>query len=284
MAARNDRASEPGTSRLDQALVDRGLARSRTHAQRRIQDGEVRVDGVLAAKPGMRVNASSVIDAEASPQYVSRAAAKLLAGLDAFGVDPAGRVALDVGASTGGFSQVLLERAARDVIAIDVGHDQLAPELADEPRLHSFEGVNARELDAERLDALLASRGVPVRARDVTLAVADLSFISLRLVLEPLRHTLPPDAELVVLVKPQFEVGRQGVRGGIVTDPEVAAMAVEQVLEEAARLGLETAGLIASPIAGTHGNRELVAHMRPAGPHRPQWSDRIRERLTGDAA
>ena len=272
--------------RLDQALATRGLARSRTHAARLVDAGAVLVNGREARKSSLRVLAGDTLTVSAADHYVSRAAHKLLAGLDAFGVDPAGRVCLDVGASTGGFSQVLLERGARHVVAIDVGHGQLDGRLASDARLTMLEGLNARDLTAAGLDARLAASpqaGSPSapRAADLDLVVADLSFISLTLVLPPLRATAAADAEFVVLVKPQFEVGRQGVREGIVTDAALVRDALERVLWCAFDAGLGTAGLIPSPIAGTHGNREFVAHLATFGKHPTEWTDRIRQLTKG---
>jgi 23S rRNA (cytidine1920-2'-O)/16S rRNA (cytidine1409-2'-O)-methyltransferase len=186
--------------RLDAALAARGLARSRTHAASLIAAGLVTVEGQPAIKPSVRVADDARVEVEASDHYVSRAAHKLIAALDAFEVDPSNRVVLDAGASTGGFSQVLLERGARRVLAVDVGHGQLAPELLGAPGLVLVEGCNVRNLDAARLAALT---GVEERPSLVT---ADLSFISLTTVLPALRATALDDAEFVLLVKPQFEV------------------------------------------------------------------------------
>ena len=171
-----------------------------------------------------------------------------------------GRVALDAGASTGGFSQVLLERGARLVLAVDVGHGQLDQRLAGADRLRSFEGVNVRSLDAAGLAELTGDDTVP------QLVVADLSFISLTHVLPALRSVATDDADFILLIKPQFEVGRQGVREGIVTDQGLRLDAVERVLWAAHDVGLGTAGVMASPIAGTHGNHEFLAWFRVGAP------------------
>lgn len=263
--------------RLDAALASRGLARSRTHAATLIAGGLVTVDGRPVVKPSVKVSPDAALEVAASDHYVSRAAHKLIAALDAFGVDPGGRVALDAGASTGGFSQVLLERGARTVLAVDVGHGQLAPELADAAGLVLVEGCNVRHLTAE---SLAASTGVAERPSLVT---ADLSFISLTTVLPALRESAAPDADFVLLVKPQFEVGRGGVREGIVHDAALRSEAVMNVLWAAHDLGLCTAGVSSSPIAGSHGNREFLVHLSArAGSDPSEWSSRVDE-LTGGA-
>lgn len=233
-------------SRLDRALAARGLARSRTHAARLVAAGAVRVDGVVATKPSAPVAPDARIHVD-DDGWVSRASTKLLGALDAFDVDPAGRDALDVGASTGGFTQVLLARGARHVTALDVGHDQFQVPLDD--RITLLEGVNVRDLR-------------PPMTPQPSLVVADVSFISLTFVLPPVHAVATADADWLVLVKPQFEVGRGRVRGGIVDDPAARADAIRRVLDAAWALGLGTAGLAASPVVGTHGNREYLAHLR----------------------
>lgn len=261
--------------RLDAALAARGLARSRTHAATLIAAGVVTVDGRPAVKPALKVSESASIEVAASDHYVSRAAHKLIAALDGFGVDPAGRVVLDAGASTGGFSQVLLERGARTVLAIDVGHGQLAPELVGASGLVLVEGCNVRNLDRDTLAALTGVAEPP------TLVTADLSFISLTTVLAALRATAAADADFVLLVKPQFEVGRGGVREGVVHDAALRSDAVANVLWAAFDLGLGTAGVLSSPIAGSHGNREYLVHLSAAhGTNPTEWMRRV-EQLTG---
>ena len=249
-----------GTERLDVALVSRGLASSRTRAAALIADGLVTVDGRPVVRASAKVGEGQELVVAGADHYVSRGAHKLIAALDAFGVPVEGRVALDAGASTGGFSQVLLERGARLVVAVDVGHGQLDPRLAGAERLRSFEGVNVRSLDAAAFAGLVGDGVVP------QLVVADLSFISLTQVLPALRSVAADDADFVLLIKPQFEVGRQGVREGIVTDPGLRLDAVERVLWAAHDAGLGTAGVIASPIAGTHGNHEFLAWFRAGAP------------------
>ncbi|WP_353829062.1 TlyA family RNA methyltransferase [Agromyces sp. SYSU T0242] len=262
--------------RLDTALAARGLARSRSHAATLIAGGAVRVDGAPVTKPSHRVTHDAVIEVAGADHYVSRAAHKLIAALDAFRVDPDGRIVLDAGASTGGFTQVLLERGAATVLAVDVGHGQLAPELHGARGLVLVEGCNVRHLDPPTLARLT---GV---AESPSLVTADLSFISLTTVLPALRTTARDDAEFVLLVKPQFEVGRSGTREGVVRDAAARADAVMHVLSAAHDLGLRTAGVLSSPIAGTHGNREvlvLLSAVRGADPS--EWSGRVTEATGG---
>lgn len=263
------------TDRLDAALAARGLARSRTHAAVLIADGLVRVDGRPAVKASLRVTADTRLDVDAADSYVSRAAHKLLAGLDAFGIDVAGRLALDMGASTGGFVQVLRERRADPVIAVDVGHGQLAASIARDPGVIAVEGFNVRYMTPGNLAAASGIRRAP------GIVTGDLSFISLVHVLPAAAAVASADADLVLLVKPQFEVGRTAVKGGLVTDPALRADAIMQVLWGAWDVGLGTMGVVASPIAGTHGNREYVAHLRPGRPGNPtEWTGTVTE-LTG---
>ena len=267
------------TMRLDAAVAARGLARSRTHAAQLIESGVVTVDGVGVVKTSTKVSDEAVIEVAAADHYVSRAAHKLLAGLDAFGIDPAGRVALDMGASTGGFTQVMRERGAALVIAVDVGHGQLSPTTASDVKVVSVEGFNVRHMTR---DSLVEVSGI---AAPPQLIVGDLSFISLLHVLPPVVEVMAPDADVVLLIKPQFEVGRTGVREGLVTDAGKRADAVANVLWAAWDAGLATHGLIASPIVGTHGNAEFVAHFRAVGSDRDagnptQWLSTV-NRLAG---
>jgi 23S rRNA (cytidine1920-2'-O)/16S rRNA (cytidine1409-2'-O)-methyltransferase len=239
-------------TRLDQALVERGLAPSRARAQSLILAGVVRVDGALADKPGRAVSAEANIEVIAPDHpWVSRGGVKLAAALDAFGIDPAGKACLDVGASTGGFTDVLLTRGAARVVALDVGHGQLDWKLRNDPRVDVREGVNARTLAPEE---------VPGPFDVVTV---DVSFISLRLVLPALVPLLAAGGDLVALVKPQFEAGRREVgKGGVVRDPDVREAAVAGVIEAAAALGLACLGRLPSPILGPAGNREELVHFR----------------------
>lgn len=256
--------------RLDAALAARGIARSRSSAARLIADGVVTVDGVTALKASMRVRDSQELALTASDHYVSRAAHKLIGALDAFGIEVRGRSALDVGASTGGFSQVLLERGAAAVVALDVGHGQLSEEVSRDDRVTVIEGFNAREMTT----ALLAGAAGHTVAAD--LVVADLSFISLPIVLPAIVGTVGRDADYVLLVKPQFEVGRTGIREGIVHDAGLRADAVNGVLWAAWDLGLPTAGVISSPIAGNAGNLEYLVWLSAAvGSNPTEWSDRV---------
>lgn len=279
------------TERLDVALVRRGLSPSRTAAARAIDAGLVRVDGEQAIRAALKVGESQSIELERVDRHVSRAARKLIAALDAApDLDLGGRLCLDVGASTGGFTQVLLERGAARVIALDVGHAQLHPLIRSDPRVAPVEGENARFLTPARLEARVAETGrwAPIRAQDVSLVVADLSFISLGHVVPAVRGAVSPDADWILLVKPQFEVGRQGVREGIVADRRLAADAVERVLWMAWDEGLELRSLLPSPILGTHGNREYLARFasaeRSPGRDPGQWSDEVRALVEGRGA
>ena len=263
--------------RLDALLPARGLARSRTVASKLIQDGRVLVGGRAVLKPSTPVAPDAEIEVDAADEWVSRAARKLVGALDAFDVDPADRVVLDVGASTGGFTQVLLARGARRVIALDVGHGQLHPTIALDERVAVVEGTNARNLT--RADYLALDDA----ATDTSLVVGDLSFISLRLVLPALAEAVPGD-EFLLLVKPQFEVGRGGVREGIVHDAGLRNDALMNVLWAAWDLGLGTSGLAASPIVGTHGNHEYLARFqRGVGGNPTEWRVRATELTEGSS-
>ncbi len=237
--------------RLDQALVARGLSPTRSQARDAILRGAVTVDGAVARSAGQRVTGEAVIVAE--PGHVGRGALKLAAALDAFGLDPAERDALDVGASTGGFTEVLLARGASHVVALDVGHGQLAPALAADPRVIRLDGVNARHL---------APGDLPFAPAAV---VVDVSFISLTLILPPVLALATPGAWLVALVKPQFEVGRAHIgKGGIVRDGAPVDEAVARVVAAAEASGFRALGTIDSPIRGGDGNAErLIAAARP---------------------
>jgi 23S rRNA (cytidine1920-2'-O)/16S rRNA (cytidine1409-2'-O)-methyltransferase len=242
-------------TRLDVLLVARGLAESRTRAEALVLAGRVKVKGVERPKPGtpLAPDAEVVVEGPEHP-WVSRGGVKLAAGLDAFGIDPSGRTCLDIGASTGGFTDVLLSRGAARVYAVDVGHGQLHARLRSDPRVVLREGVNAR---------LLSRADVP---EPCSLLVADVSFISLRLILPAAVPLLSPDAEALLLVKPQFESERGEVgRGGIVRDPDVRRRAVERVLAAAESASLSCRGTVESPITGADGNVELLASFRRAG-------------------
>ena len=274
-------SSDPhAAGRLDQVLAARGLARSRSHAVALIKDGLVTVDGAGVVKPATMIEARNDLRVAGADHYVSRGAHKLIAALDAFALDVSGRDALDLGASTGGFTQVLLERGARSVIALDVGHGQLDAALRADRRVAVVEGFNARELSSSSLAAALPPSAEDRESLAPSIVVADLSFISLSHVLAPIAELVsgagavgPEPAvaarsggasvDIVVLIKPQFEVGRTGVREGIVTDPGLRADAVQGVLWAAWDAGLATRGVIGSSIVGTHGNREALAWLQP---------------------
>jgi 23S rRNA (cytidine1920-2'-O)/16S rRNA (cytidine1409-2'-O)-methyltransferase len=242
--------------RLDVALVERGLAQSRERAQALIAAGLIEVAGERAGSAAQRVaEADELRVLGRDHPYASRAGTKLAAALDAFAVDPQGRVALDAGASTGGFTDVLLRRGASLVYAVDVGYGQLDGRIARDPRV--------RVLDRTNLRVLRELPGPPP-----TLVTLDLAFISLRAVLPRVAALAAPGADVVALFKPQFEVGREAVgKGGIVRDREVAEAAARDLTAWAAdSLGAAVAGPISSPITGTKGNRELLLHIRlPAG-------------------
>ena len=239
-------------------MVERGLADSRARAQALILGGKVRTgtgDGArLDRKAGDLVDPDLPISLVAADPYVSRGGHKLAAALDAFGIDPAGRVCLDAGASTGGFTDVLLQRGAARVHAVDVGRGQLAERIAADARVVAHDRTNARTLTA-------AALGEPI-----DLAVIDVSFISLGLVLGPIASTLRDrGATIVALVKPQFEVGRGATDHGVVRDPEAHRAVLRRIADVAAGLGLGTRAVIASPILGPEGNREFLIHLQ-AGP------------------
>jgi 23S rRNA (cytidine1920-2'-O)/16S rRNA (cytidine1409-2'-O)-methyltransferase len=240
--------------RLDAELVHRGLARSREHARDLVDSGRVALNGVVAVKPATQVEptASLVVRAETDgPDYVSRGAHKLIGALDAFALDVAGRHALDAGASTGGFSDVLLRRGVAAVVAVDVGYGQLAWPIRSDDRVTVLERTNIRDLRAEMLPF------VP------DLVVGDLSFISLALVLAPIAAVITVDADLALMVKPQFEVGKDQVgAGGVVRDPVLRSGAVRKIAMTAWNLGLGTAGVVASPLPGPSGNVEYFLHLR----------------------
>ena len=240
--------------RLDRALAARGLARSRTEAQALIAAGQVRVDGRAADKASLLVpdEAALTVEGDRCP-FVSRGGLKLAAALDAFGVLVAGRTALDVGASTGGFTDCLLRRGAARVACVDAGHGQMAPRIAADPRVSSREGVNARFLLPADFDA------------PFDLLVADLSFISLTLVVPALVPLLRPEGDMILLVKPQFEVGQAHLgKGGIVRDPGRREEAVRRVAAAAAALGLAARGRMTSPILGGDGNAEFLLWFQKA--------------------
>ncbi|MCS6802594.1 MAG: TlyA family RNA methyltransferase [Chloroflexota bacterium] len=243
--------------RVDRLLVARGLAPTREKAQALILAGEVVADGAVVTSAGTLLPRDAQLTVVAPPPYVSRGGQKLAGALAAFPIDPAGRVCADVGASTGGFTDVLLQRGAAKVYAIDVGYGQLAPTLRADPRVVVLERTNARALHA-----------LP---EPVSLVTIDVSFISLTKILPAVRHWLAPTADIIALVKPQFEVGpRQVGKGGVVRDPQARAGAVVAVAEAARSLGLRVRGVCPSPLPGPAGNRELFLWLAtPEAPELP---------------
>ena len=244
-------------TRLDAELVRRGLARSREHAVDLIESRSVLVRGIPASKPASQVDAeTSITLAGARNDYVSRGGHKLAGALDAFsGISIEGKVALDAGASTGGFTDVLLKRGARKVIAVDVGYGQLAWELRQDSRVEIHDRTNVRTLTSEILS----------EAADIV--VADLSFISLTLVIPALIAVTKPEADFVIMVKPQFEVGREKLgAGGVVRDPQLRRSAVLDVATSALELGLGTVGVVASSLPGPSGNVEYFLWLKAGAP------------------
>ena len=252
-------AAGPGSPerlRLDQLLLAQGLARSRSQAQALILAGVVRVDGVVVTKPSAAVRTGASLSATADP-YVSRAAHKLIGALDELGLEVGGR-ALDAGSSTGGFTQVLLERGCTTVHAVDVGTDQLAASLRADPRVVVHERTNLRDLTLDHLG------GEPVE-----LTVADVSFISLTLLVAPLAAVTRPGGRMLLMVKPQFEVGRERLgRGGVVRDPALHAEAVDGVLSAAGDCGWHAHAVRPSRLPGPAGNREFFVLLGDEPPDR----------------
>jgi 23S rRNA (cytidine1920-2'-O)/16S rRNA (cytidine1409-2'-O)-methyltransferase len=242
------------SQRLDEALVLRGLSQSRSRARDAILRGTVLVNGVPARKPSQGVFAVDVLSVhDAAKDYVSRAAVKLIRALDHFQIKVEGWYALDIGASTGGFTQVLLERGALHVTAIEVGHSQMVPELASDSRVTLLEGLNARDLTREHLLEV------------VSLIVCDVSFIPLKRALNAALSLVTSGAELVALIKPQFEVGREFVgRGGMVTDKAQHVRVCEEVSVFLEEQGWDVLGVIASPVDGGDGNAEFLVAARKA--------------------
>ena len=235
-------------TRLDRLLVARGLAESREKAQALIMAGEVLVAGQKAAKAGQAVETDCALEVLARPPYASRGGFKLAAALHHFAIDPAGRVCLDIGSSTGGFTDVLLQAGAARVHAVDVGAGQLAWSLRTDPRVVLHEGVNARTLAFDEI-------GEPA-----SIITCDVSFISVTLILPAAVRLLQPDGQIVILIKPQFEVGKGQVgKGGIVRDPQLHQTACRKVEGAVRNLGFETA-IMESPILGGEGNREFLLH------------------------
>jgi 23S rRNA (cytidine1920-2'-O)/16S rRNA (cytidine1409-2'-O)-methyltransferase len=241
-------------TRLDVRLVTDGLVASRERARALILAGRVRVSGEVVSKAGASVPEGSAVEIiEPDFPWVGRGGVKLAHALETFGIDVAGREALDIGASTGGFTDVLLQRGARRVVALDVGHGQLDWRLREDPRVVVLERRNARQLEPAWLPA------------PVGIVTIDVSFISLRLIMPVLPPVLAPGADIVALVKPQFEAGRHEVgKGGLVTDPAVHDAVLARVTESAASCGLARVAMTPSPITGAAGNREFLVHFVPA--------------------
>ncbi len=238
--------------RLDQLLVRRGLVESRTLAQRMVMAGQVRVEGQLVLQPSTRVAPEATVEVSSAPRFVSRGGEKLEAALQQFRLKPAEWVCADVGASTGGFTDCLLQHGAGRVYAIDVGHGQLHRRLRNDPRVVLMERKNARTL---------SELPEPVR-----LATVDVSFISLRLILPSVASWLVAGGEVVALVKPQFEAGRSQVgKGGVVKDPRTHQQVLFEILKAATEAGLPPQGLIRSPLVGPKGNIEFLAWLRKGG-------------------
>jgi 23S rRNA (cytidine1920-2'-O)/16S rRNA (cytidine1409-2'-O)-methyltransferase len=245
------RTTAAAAQRLDQALVERGLVESRQKAQMLIRAGEVRLDGVVAEQADQRVAPDAEVELAARPRFVGRGGEKLAGALDDLGVDPGGRVCLDAGASTGGFTDALLQRGARQVYAIDVGYGQLAWQLRQDERVVVIERTNIRDLAS-------------LEGATPDLAVGDLSFISLRLVVPAIRRLIAPGGEILVLLKPQFELGRGRVgKGGVVRSQDDRDEALSSFTEWAANEGgLQVIGTAASRVAGAKGNQEYFVHLR----------------------
>jgi len=239
-------------TRLDLALVERGLAESRTRASRLVEAGSVRVDDRIVTKTGHKVSDTAVLKVTALDRWVARSALKLLGACERFGIDFSARTVLDVGASTGGFTEVALSRGASRVVALDVGHGQLHPTLRANFRVHVLEGVNARELTRELVEEW--------NVEGIDDVVMDVSFISVTMILPALVESLGTDFRYVILVKPQFEVGKGNVHQGIVRDVALRDGSLISVCEVIEGLGLPISGIMASPIDGEHGNREAIVY------------------------
>lgn len=240
-------------SRADQLLVERGLFESRARAQAAIAAGLVTADGRVVRKASEMVAGDAAVTAQAPHPYVSRGGLKLAEALDVFGFDPAGCVCLDVGASTGGFTDLLLKRGATSVVAVDVGRDQLHASLQSDPRVLSLEAQDIRTLTPAALP------------QPPSLAAVDVSFISLRLVLPTVAALLAPTAQIAALIKPQFEAGRAALKKGIVRDEAVHASVCASIAELLSGLGFDVSGPVPSPIEGGDGNREFLIGGRRGG-------------------
>lgn len=236
--------------RIDLALVEAGFFESRSKAGEAIEAGLVTADGVRVSKPSLLVRPETRLAASPAHPWVSRGGLKLAAGLDAFDIDPRGRFCVDVGASTGGFTQVLMTRGAAHVVAVDVGRDQFHANLRSDPRVTLLEGCDARHLDLARL------------GRRFDLLVCDVSFISLELIVPGIFDLAAPRAVAIVLIKPQFEAGRGAGKKGVVRDPALHEAVCRRISSMVERLGWEILGLRPSPIEGGDGNREFLLGAR----------------------
>lgn len=257
-------------NRLDAELVNRGLSPTRSQAVQLIERDRVRVDGKPAKKASQKVAVDSLVHVVPGVDFVSRAGHKLAHALEVFGIDVTAKHCLDVGASTGGFTDCLLQNGASAVLAIDVGHEQINPVIASNPKVVSLEGVNIREATSESLAAYIA--------KPIDLVVMDLSFISATMALANVSE-IAPKADLVILVKPQFEAGKTSLNAsGLVTAWKDRALAISGVIDAARELRYQVSGLELSPITGTHGNQEYLLWISPAE-HKDttQWSERITE-------
>ena len=235
--------------RLDKLLVEKGYVDTRSKALGMIMAGDVLIDGKPVTKAGTPVDEFSSILLKETPAYVSMAGGKLVAALDAFGVDLTGRVAIDIGASTGGFTDVMLQRGAARIFAVDVGHAQLHWRLRNNDKVICLEGVNARNLEPSTI------------THPCDIATFDVSFISLKLVVPPVLKVLSPNSDIIALIKPQFEAGRHQVsKGGIVRDIDVANKVISDMKNFFISLGLDVSGTIPSPVKGVKGNQEYLIH------------------------
>jgi 23S rRNA (cytidine1920-2'-O)/16S rRNA (cytidine1409-2'-O)-methyltransferase len=248
--------------RADIALVERGLFESRAKARAAIEAGLVMADGVRVAKASEALAADAQVEASAPHPWVSRGGVKLVHALGVFGFDPAGRLCLDIGASTGGFTQVLLTRGAALVIAVDVGQGQLHPSVASDPRVVSLEKTDARMLTDEMIEG--ATRGAGIDANAPRLIACDVSFIALDKILPPVLALATPGSELVALIKPQFEAGVGRRKRGVIKDAGLHRQICDRILELIQSLGWQVLGIEASPIVGGDGNREFLIGARRA--------------------
>jgi 23S rRNA (cytidine1920-2'-O)/16S rRNA (cytidine1409-2'-O)-methyltransferase len=235
--------------RLDKLLVDKGLVETRSKALGLIMAGQVLVDGQPVTKAGSPIDDGSPISIKAGNAFVSRGALKLEAALDAFSLDVQGMIALDIGSSTGGFTELMLKRGAQKVYAVDVGHGQLHWRLRKDPRVICLEGINARMISREQV------------SEPCDMATFDVSFISLRLVVPPVLDLLKDNAHLIALIKPQFEAGREQVgKGGVIRDPAIHESVITGISSFLTELALDVDGVIPSPVKGAKGNQEYLIH------------------------